>query len=147
MTPSRMLARKLSDNELELKGRLVKARINAGMSVEDVARKLGVEPAVVEGLEASDADLLLSELRHYAYAVNALVHFDVAENWTARVSPSPRGAERNLFVGEIKGEPDGHWSRELIAIELAEVATKVSARASAGRGPGHRPIFVGKTAP
>lgn len=115
LTPSRMLADKLSENEIELKSRLVQARINAAMSVEDVARKLGVEPAIIEGFEASDADLLFSELRHYAYAINALVHFDVAENWTARISATTASADKSLFVGEVEpdSEPSGHWSDEV----------------------------------
>lgn len=122
ITPARMLADKLSENEIELKSRLVKARINAKMSVEDVAKKLGVEPEIIEELEASDADLLFSELRHYAYAINALVHFDLAENWTNRITAS---AEKNLFVGEVEpdSEPSGHWSHELESSGVAEVFT------------------------
>lgn len=56
---------------------LIAVRTGKGMSVEDVAGILGVEPAAVEAVEDGSVEMNLAELRAYAYAVGAVVEYDV----------------------------------------------------------------------
>ncbi|HEX9089078.1 MAG TPA: helix-turn-helix domain-containing protein [Arthrobacter sp.] len=52
-------------------------RTGKGMTVEAVAETLGVEPGVIEAVEDGRKELNLTELRHYAYSVGAVVEYDV----------------------------------------------------------------------
>jgi transcriptional regulator with XRE-family HTH domain len=53
-------------------------RTGKGMTVEAVAGTLGVEPAVLESIEEGQLEMNLTDLRQYAYAVGAVVEYDVA---------------------------------------------------------------------
>lgn len=56
---------------------LKSVRTGKGMSVEDAAAIMGVEPDVFESIEDGRMELNLTELRHYAYSVGAVVDYDV----------------------------------------------------------------------
>jgi transcriptional regulator with XRE-family HTH domain len=56
---------------------LKKVRTGKGITVEAVATLLGVEPSVIEAVEDGQKELNLTELRHYAYSVGAVVEYDV----------------------------------------------------------------------
>jgi len=53
------------------------ARVTAGLTVEEVAARLGVGVEIVQQVEAHEYDMSLTELRQYAYAVDAFIEYDV----------------------------------------------------------------------
>jgi transcriptional regulator with XRE-family HTH domain len=84
---------------------LTAVRTGKRMSVEDVAGILGVEPAVVESIEEGQLEMNLTELRQYAYAVGAVVEYEVV--------PANRG-ETPLVPSSSIGRAsdcysDGYW--------------------------------------
>lgn len=60
-----------------LLGRLVQIRIEAGLTVEDVARKCGCEVSFIERFENMGYDPTLLELRLYAVSVGAIIDYAV----------------------------------------------------------------------
>lgn len=56
---------------------LVAVRTGKGMTMEDVAAALGVEAAAIEAVEDGRVEMNLTELRAYAFAVGAVVEYDV----------------------------------------------------------------------
>lgn len=57
---------------------LIAVRTGRGMTVEDVAGLLDVEPVAVEAIEDGSVEMNLTELRAYAHSVGAVVEYDVA---------------------------------------------------------------------
>lgn len=78
-TRTSRLANKLSLNELAFKDRLIEERHRAGLSQRQLAEKLGVAPSTICRMEQHDADLTLSQIRHYAYGIGCEVDFSVLE--------------------------------------------------------------------
>lgn len=76
-----MTSKAIADRNLHAQTGLLAAltavRTGNGMSVEVVAGILEVEPAVVESIEEGRLEMNLTELRQYAYAVGAVVEYDV----------------------------------------------------------------------
>ncbi|WP_445444457.1 hypothetical protein [Clavibacter sp. km3a] len=80
-------------HQQELFSELAEARIAAGRSVEEAAEILGVEPEILQRVEAGSEDMTLSELRQFAYAADAVISYhvqrkageiqDVTPDWTA----------------------------------------------------------------
>lgn len=56
---------------------LKKVRTGKGVSVEAAAEILNVTPDEFEAIEDGRVELNLTELRHYAYSVGAVVEYDV----------------------------------------------------------------------
>lgn len=56
------------------------ARIEAGISCEEAAQTLGITREVFDDLEAGKIALNLTEIRQYAYAVDAVIEYDVKPN-------------------------------------------------------------------
>lgn len=56
---------------------LKRVRTGRGISIEAAAEILGVTPAEFEAIEDGRMELNLTELRHYAYSVGAVVDYDV----------------------------------------------------------------------
>lgn len=56
---------------------LVAARLAKGVSVDDVARLLHAETSIVEDIESGDYEPNLTELRQYAWAIEAVIDFRV----------------------------------------------------------------------
>ncbi|WP_405475703.1 helix-turn-helix domain-containing protein [Paenarthrobacter ilicis] len=56
---------------------LVRAREARGRTVEEVAEILGTTLDTVEDIESGDYEPNLTELRHYAYAIEAVIEFRV----------------------------------------------------------------------
>lgn len=52
-------------------------RLTAGVTVEDVARQCGTSGQIIEDIESGDWEMNLTELRHYANSVGAVVSFYV----------------------------------------------------------------------
>ena len=65
-------------NLLLFRWQLVRVRLQRGLTVNDVAERMGIAPdAVVDQMERPDSDPHLSTVRRYAMAVGALVAHDV----------------------------------------------------------------------
>ncbi|WP_157365102.1 helix-turn-helix domain-containing protein [Arthrobacter sp. QXT-31] len=56
---------------------LAKARMMRGLTVQKVAELLGATTEIVEDIESGDYEPNLTELRQYAYAIEAVVEFRV----------------------------------------------------------------------
>jgi transcriptional regulator with XRE-family HTH domain len=76
-----MTSQAIADHNVHAQSGLLAAlkavRTGKGMSVEDVAGILGVEPDVVESIEDGQLEMNLTDLRQYAYSVGAVVEYDV----------------------------------------------------------------------
>jgi transcriptional regulator with XRE-family HTH domain len=57
---------------------LIAVRRSAGLTTEEVGRRMGVTAYVVSKLERADADPCLSTLRRYALAIGATITHEVA---------------------------------------------------------------------
>ena len=67
-----------SANLLMFRWQLVRARLQCGLTVEDVAERMGISPeSVVDHMERPESDPSMSTVRRYAMAVGALVSYDV----------------------------------------------------------------------
>lgn len=87
MTPvSLALAGALADAEFDLKEKLVATRKAAGLSQADVAAALRRKVRDIKAFERLDSNPTLSMIRYYAYAVGALVTFDVTAGWTEQAA-------------------------------------------------------------
>lgn len=69
------LAARLIREEVQLKDGLHRARESAGMSVDELAKAMGISSQKVEALESLNHLLTFSELREYALAVGFYVEF------------------------------------------------------------------------
>lgn len=96
-------------NLLLFRWQLVRVRLRHGLTVDDVAERLGVTPKmVVDQMERPDSDPHLSTVRRYALAVGALVAHDV--------------------IPEVIAEPErGEAARAVAAAELAEPTARPEA--------------------
>lgn len=66
-------------NHLLYRWQLVRVRLHSGLTVEQVAERMGIGPTqVVDQIERPESDPHLSTLRRYARAVGALVSIEVA---------------------------------------------------------------------
>lgn len=65
---------------------LIAARKAYNLSIETVARRMGVHPGTVEKFEAYDADPPLSLIRRYALAVNSVLLLGLATHGLPRTS-------------------------------------------------------------
>ncbi|WP_160329741.1 helix-turn-helix domain-containing protein [Microterricola viridarii] len=72
-TPSERLARVLAENDIDLLVDLVGMREAAGLSQEQLAKKIGVTQATISAFERHDNDPKLSTLRRYALGVGAVI--------------------------------------------------------------------------
>lgn len=76
-----MAEQTIADRNLHAQSGLLTAlksvRTGKGMGVEEAAAIMGVETDVFEAIEDGRMELNLTELRHYAYSVGAVVDFDV----------------------------------------------------------------------
>lgn len=65
-------------NLLLFRWQLVRVRLRHGLTVEDVAERMGLKPElVIDLMERPESDPHLSTVRRYAMAVGALVAHDV----------------------------------------------------------------------
>ena len=67
-----------SANMLLFRWQLVRVRLQRGLTVDDVADRMGFKPEhVIDQMERPESDPRLSTVRRYAMAVGALVAHDV----------------------------------------------------------------------
>lgn len=71
------LAGALSEEHLKLMDELVNQRVEAGLSQDDVASRMGVTQPTVSSIEKLGSDLKLSTVRRYALAVGAMISHKV----------------------------------------------------------------------
>ncbi|WP_305781466.1 helix-turn-helix domain-containing protein [Nocardia nova] len=71
------LAQRLTREELRFHTDLVDARVKAGMTTSDVAKRLGIRVEQVEAFERIDSNPTLSEIRYYLLAVGNWVEFNL----------------------------------------------------------------------
>jgi ribosome-binding protein aMBF1 (putative translation factor) len=76
---SQALAAALADNEVDFKRALVQARIDAGLTQEDIAARIGTHPSVIAKFERLDSNPRLSMIRYYAHALGIAVRFTVTD--------------------------------------------------------------------
>jgi transcriptional regulator with XRE-family HTH domain len=69
------LAKTLAQQEIKYRQSLVHHREKAGLSIEDVAEKMGVTPRWVEELESLEVQPTLAQLRHYMLAIGVYTSF------------------------------------------------------------------------
>lgn len=77
-SPIEQLAERLVEADTTLMRELVRAREQAGLTVEQVAERVGMMPDDVREFEAYWADPKLSVIRRYALAVGVAVTHDVS---------------------------------------------------------------------
>lgn len=53
------------------------ARVQAGITAQEAAKKIGIPAEVFDDVEAGRITLNLSEIRAYAYAVDAVIEYSV----------------------------------------------------------------------
>ena len=67
-----------SANMLLLRWQLVRVRLQRGLTVDDVAERMGVKPEhLIDMMERPESDPHLSTVRRYAMAVGTLIAHDV----------------------------------------------------------------------
>ena len=71
-------ARRQRINDKNLIAQLKQARVSAGISVEELAFRLGVTEFIVEVTEDGQSDPPLSMIRQYANAVGCMVEYTVS---------------------------------------------------------------------
>ncbi|MQY31317.1 hypothetical protein NRB56_69260 [Nocardia sp. RB56] len=76
-TANRALADMLAEAEFDLKDALVAARKAAGLEQKDIAEQIGVDKSTISRFERLDSNPTLTMIRNYAYAVGAVVRFDI----------------------------------------------------------------------
>lgn len=79
-TPSRRLAAALAEADEMLRAALVQARLDAGLSQQQLADIMGVSQPTVAGFERYDNDPRLSTLRRYAHALGVAVEHRVTRD-------------------------------------------------------------------
>lgn len=79
-TPSRRLAAALAESDEMLRAALVQARLDAGLSQQQLADIMGVSQPTVAGFERYDNDPRLSTLRRYAHALGVAVEHRVTRD-------------------------------------------------------------------
>ena len=79
-TPSRRLAAALAESDEMLRAALVQARLDAGLSQQQLADIMGVSQPTVAGFERYDNYPRLSTLRRYAHAVGVAVEHRVTRD-------------------------------------------------------------------
>lgn len=65
------------NHQVKLINDLRQARIDAGISLEEAAEKLGITVSLLEAVEGNRVELSLTDLRQYAYACNAVIEYQV----------------------------------------------------------------------
>lgn len=88
--PVQNLARELVNADDVMMQELHRARRESGLSVEQVAERMGTLPHRVRHLEFADADPRLSTVRRYALAIGVMVQHEVT---TAPEAPSEASQE------------------------------------------------------
>lgn len=78
-------------HDLLLRWQLVRCRIRHGLTVAAIAERMGWSEDDVIEFESPDADPTLADLRRYAHAAGALIHYDVIAEIIAE--PEPEGAD------------------------------------------------------
>lgn len=81
-------------NTLLLRWQLIRVRLRSGLTIADVAERMGISPgAVVDQMERPESDPRLSTVRRYAHAVGALIGHEVIPELIAEPTPhSPEDA-------------------------------------------------------
>lgn len=64
---------------------LLQALKESGRSVDDVASRLGIPADLVESISKGRVDVSLSDLREYAYAVDAFISYRVTSRYTSNL--------------------------------------------------------------
>lgn len=77
LNPLEALADRLVVEDYDLVRELYARRIAQGLSIEEVAERMGVHPDSVRDFEGYDANPRLSTIRRYALSVGALVEHTV----------------------------------------------------------------------
>lgn len=75
--PQTKLAGELAAEHYSFLERLVQERVNAGLSQQEVASRMGVTQPTVSSIEKLGTDLKLSTVRRYALAIGAMVKYQV----------------------------------------------------------------------
>lgn len=70
----------LAQQERNLIGTLVSMREKSGLSVKDIADKLGASVEAIEAFESMDSSPTLSSVMSYAHALEAMVTFQVEQD-------------------------------------------------------------------
>lgn len=96
-TPSRRLAASLAEADEMLHAALVQARLDAGLTQQQVADRMGVSQPTIAGFERYDNDPKLSTVRRYAHAVGVAVEHRV----TSDGSPVNCGWESATVSGAV----------------------------------------------
>lgn len=100
--PEQMLAERLVQADERLLDDLIKRRLDSGLTVPQVAERIGVSETTVAKLENGERDPRLSLLRLYALAVRAEVRHSV--------TPSRHAELARLRVNEVLERQEGVWS-------------------------------------
>jgi len=79
-TPSRRRAAALAEADEMLHASLVRARIDAGLTQQQVAQLMGVSQPTIAGFERYDNDSKLSTIRRYAHAVGVAIEHRVTRD-------------------------------------------------------------------
>ncbi|MDT0169566.1 hypothetical protein [Pseudarthrobacter sp. BRE9] len=85
-TDSGDVAQSLADDNLQAQGHLWEALrgalVASGLSYEDVASRLGIDVDLVRAISGGRVDISLSDLREYAYAVDASITYRVIPRYS-----------------------------------------------------------------
>lgn len=98
------------------------ARRSRGRTVEEVAKLLGTDAAVVEDIESGDYEPNLTELRQYAWAIEAVIEYRVHACAGVSLSQYRFALMTSALVEEVWA-PGGEipWSDESSATSLTAV--------------------------
>lgn len=73
------------DSQAHLWELLAKARLESGKSDDEVAQILGVSTELLSAIEGGRINLTLSDLREYAYSIDALVSYRVISRYSEKL--------------------------------------------------------------
>jgi transcriptional regulator with XRE-family HTH domain len=132
--PVQMLAERLVEADERLLDDLIKRRLDSGLTVAQVAERIGVTETTVAKLENGERDPRLSLLRLYALAVRAEVRHSVA--------PSRQAELARLRVNEVlERQKSVVWSalahREHSGVESSEGIVGLLELIGSARGSGN----------
>lgn len=76
--PIHLLASALIQNQKDFVDQLKQVRIQKGISIEEIARKVGAEVEIIEAIEDGSWDMSMTEVRHMAIALEVEVVYSVS---------------------------------------------------------------------
>lgn len=98
----------LADDNLQSQGTLWdllnKARQESGRSDEDVARLLNVPLELLEAVEGGRVNVTLSDLREYAYAIDALISYRVVSRYSEKLEAHRTDITQKPWHDKLPGD-------------------------------------------